>query len=795
MSEIVFKPHTVVVLVGPSCCGKSTWAHQAWENARKQNASCQIISSDDNRRSLVPLDAYPDSRNSDTMMMVSEAAFQLMFAQLEASIQYPVNTELVIVDTTGLDNDFRTRVRELSQRHGYNVAMVVFDYSRSDLQWFVDQANTGNMAITMKHAKRLREQVMPNLQRKFWDDVHTFRKLEQAKQPVVIDRLDLLACEWVIEDQDRVAVIGDVHECVDELIQLIDRLKKQQVNKFIFCGDWIDKGGDTRRTIEFLTEFAANNEVRFVLGNHERYVFRRLGQVIESQPEIERKYFSSVEALVNDPEAVALGQAIYQRSTPFVLVRTRDWCRRPIYVTHAPVENRYIGKVTKDAIRNQVNLFFNDRDKMVEHLKFIERQARGNFPWHVFGHVALAYNDPYVMKNEIWVDTGCVHGGTLSAVVFDPNQYRPQFVSVPSINREVTERFKFERPEQAERLEIGHVDLSEDDERRANWVIRNGVKYISGTMAPAPARGNDIESLDSAVEYFIKAGVTEVVVQPKYMGSRAQFYLYKDADGNCDIERCFATSRNGFKIKLDINALFVELFDRYRSVFNEELVIDGELCPWSTLGRGLITDTFAKYQTAIRYQLDQLVTDIEFAKFGMVDVESKISHLTEFERQLELYGQEQDPFVMPFGIIGIDGEWQGDRDQFEVFDSVLGADGGRVFDLTNVEDVKQLHHMFDQITTAGNMEGIVIKPRVYKDGCVPYMKVRNKQYLRLVYGYDYPARLERLCRQKNIRGKARVSIDEYKLGRIMFERPDLRNKAIYAMFGAIVKERELDPRL
>ncbi len=795
MSEIVFKPHTVVVLVGPSCCGKTTWAHRVWDQAREQNASCQIISSDDIRRDLIPLDAYPDSRGSDTMMMVSEAAFGLLFAQLEACIQYPVNTELVIVDTTGLDNDFRTRVRELSQRHGYHVAMVIFDYPRSDLQHNVGRSNTGNINLTMKQAKRLREQVLPNLQRKMWDVVVTLRGYEQANQPVIIDRQLLSTCEWVIDDNDRIAVIGDVHECVDELIKLTDQLKQHNVTKFVFCGDWIDKGGDTKRTIEFLTEFANVNDVRFVLGNHERYVFRRLNQEIDTQPEIERKYFSSVEALANDPHTTALGQAIYQRSTPFVLIRTQDWCRRPIYITHAPVENRYIGKVTKDAIRNQCNLYFPDRDQMGQHVKFVEQQACGNFPWHVFGHVALAHNEPVVMKNEIWLDTGCAHGGTLSAVVFDPSRYRPQFISIPSVNRPATERFVFDRPEQTEQLQFGYVELNEDDERRANWVIRHGVKYISGTMAPAPAKGDDIESLDAAVDYFIKAGVTDVVVQPKYMGSRAQFYLYKNDAGECDLERCFATSRTGFKIKLDLSSLFQQLHDRYHALFEYELIIDGELCPWSTIGSGLISDTFAKYQAAVRYQLDQLVTDPEFAKFNMIDVSGKISHLAEFERQLDLYGQDQYPYVMPFGIIGIDGVWQGDADQFEVFDQKLMASGGTVCDLTNPEHVRQLHDVFERLTNGGNMEGIVIKPRVYKDGCVPYMKVRNKQYLRLVYGYDYPDRLERLCRQKNIRGKARVSIDEYKLGRIMFERPDLRNKAIYAMFGTIVKERELDPRL
>jgi hypothetical protein len=75
------------------------------------------------------------------------------------------------------------------------------------------------------------------------------------------------------------------------------------------------------------------------------------------------------------------------------------------------------------------------------------------------------------------------------------------------------------------------------------------------------------------------------------------------------------------------------------------------------------------------------------------------------------------------------------------------------------------------------------------------MKVRNTDYLRLIYGYDYPDRLEALCRQKNVKRKGEVALKEYQMGMAMLEFPEHREKLISAFFGQIAKERELDPRL
>jgi len=118
---------------------------------------------------------------------------------------------------------------------------------------------------------------------------------------------------------------------------------------------------------------------------------------------------------------------------------------------------------------------------------------------------------------------------------------------------------------------------------------------------------------------------------------------------------------------------------------------------------------------------------------------------------------------------------------------------------------KYFNHLVNQ-NQSRPLEGVVIKPATsYVKGVAPFIKVRNKNYLRLVYGYDYdtPNRYARLLKKKNVRKKIELSIREYELGRRMLSIPynDIKEdndvyKNLVAMF--ITEERNekgLDPRL
>ena len=107
--------------------------------------------------------------------------------------------------------------------------------------------------------------------------------------------------------------------------------------------------------------------------------------------------------------------------------------------------------------------------------------------------------------------------------------------------------------------------------------------------------------------------------------------------------------------------------------------------------------------------------------------------------------------------------------------------------------------------TAGGGEGMVVKPhanltRAGRGLAQPGIKVRGREYLRIIYGPDYtePANLARL-RDRNLGRKRSLASREYALGLEALER-GARGEPLWriheAVFGVLALESEpVDPRL
>ena len=107
--------------------------------------------------------------------------------------------------------------------------------------------------------------------------------------------------------------------------------------------------------------------------------------------------------------------------------------------------------------------------------------------------------------------------------------------------------------------------------------------------------------------------------------------------------------------------------------------------------------------------------------------------------------------------------------------------------------------------TGGGVEGMVVKPlgnltRGRRGLVQPGIKVRGREYLRIIYGPDYaePGNLERL-RDRNLGHKRSLALREYALGLESLERL-ARGEPLWrvheAVFGVLALESEpVDPRL
>lgn len=860
--EIQTKVHTIFLMIGSTECGKTTFAQEVLipglrfkDEARNLSANVQYLSSDSIRQEVL---GYPYDKYDQVMMEASSQAFHLLFEKLKMVTTFPVNAEFVIVDTTGLTEDFREKVRDVARDNNYNVEVILFDYRKREDYY----ASERSKKLITNHINRLKKDVLSSLSREGYSKIHKVRAkdfycVEDRKAnpdyKVVVQDLEEYVATALPQDQKYI-IVGDVHECVDELQGLLldygykieagklVAADKVSHTKVILAGDWIDKGKRTKEIIEFLYE---NQEhFLFVMGNHENFVSKyMLGEIKGVEEELLHTYFDSTEVLKSDAGLLEKFQSLVALAKPYYKF---NGAKGPsFYVTHAPCKNKYIGKLDPNSMRNQRNFRIDREVPLEEQLAFLRQEAVGNHPYHVFGHVAS--KNAFRIRNKIHIDTGSAHGNLLTGVSIP---FKPFFKSRKSHQATIAEELATLFQEQKK---VSLQDLGEDEIRRLRYCSRNRINFISGTMSPAnkDEAAGDLESLRQGLNYFAERGIKRVVLQPKYMGSRCNVYLHKD------IEQCFSVSRNGYKInQIDLTLIYEKLLGKFGGYMDSHditmLILDGELLPWKAIGEGLIQKQFKPIEKALETEFEFLKQNGFEEAFAKLTEEYQASgfekdqfhlsksalsdkhgssvyqnykyvhdikqtyvpladHMTAYEtykKQMELYAEDAEVEYKPFALLKevySNGEERiPDWKTSEMY-SFLSEDEYVTLDLSEADHYEQVEQYFSKLTVENHMEGVVIKPEVVEQGAVPYMKVRNPNYLSIIYGYDYkfPHKYSKLMKQKNINMKLRTSMNEYRLGNrmlaIKFDEiapgNDSYKEAAANLLFEVAKEKEIDPRL
>lgn len=63
----------------------------------------------------------------------------------------------------------------------------------------------------------------------------------------------------------RIAVLSDIHGCIDELVELFELVKHESIDEVWLNGDYVDRGPDSGAVVQFCRE----NNIKGVMGNHE----------------------------------------------------------------------------------------------------------------------------------------------------------------------------------------------------------------------------------------------------------------------------------------------------------------------------------------------------------------------------------------------------------------------------------------------------------------------------------------------------------------------------------------------
>jgi protein phosphatase len=369
------------------------------------------------------------------------------------------------------------------------------------------------------------------------------------------------------------------------------------------------------------------------------------------------------------------------------------------------------------------------------------------------------------------------------------------------------------------------------------WLI-----YLPPTMSPSETTKQPglLEHPAEAIGYFRHLGVSNVVCEEKHMGSRAVVIVCRDEDAarrrfgviGDGIGICYTRTGRRF---FDDPAVERELLGLVRGALDQTgfwenlktdwVCLDCELMPWSAKAQELIRQQYAAVGAAASGAVPEAVEALQSASLREIDVAALLERyrqrrdlVTRFVESYRHYcwpvESVKDLKLAPFHVLATDGAVHVDKDHawhMQTLAELAAADCGvliatphRVVDVTDPASEAEATAWWEQMTERGG-EGMVVKPLSFvakgRRGLVqPAMKVRGREYLRIIYGPEYtqPENLERL-RRRGLSVKRSLALREFALrieGLERFVRNEPLRRVHECVFGVLALESEpVDPRL
>jgi protein phosphatase len=368
------------------------------------------------------------------------------------------------------------------------------------------------------------------------------------------------------------------------------------------------------------------------------------------------------------------------------------------------------------------------------------------------------------------------------------------------------------------------------------WLI-----YLPPTMSPSATSARDglLEHPEEAFAYYLHEGVHKVVCEQKHMGSRAVVVICRDEDTarkrfgilEGEFGVCYTRTGRRFFTEPTLELQFLERVRHavdaagiWEDLKTDWVCLDCELMPWSAKAQELLRLQYAPTGAAARAALPAAIAALK-AVSGIPEIAAMAERYEQRRDAADLYIEAYrrycwpvnslgDLKLAPFHVLASESGVHTANDHvwhMETLARICQADPElllktpfQVLDLTdNAAREKGIQWWED--LTAGGGEGMVVKPFEFvtkgRKGLVqPAVKVRGKEYLRIIYGPEYtlPENLERL-KSRGLGAKRSLAIREFALGLEALERfveKEPLRRVHECVFGVLALESEpVDPRL
>lgn len=857
--KITIPELSLVVLIGASGSGKSTFAHKHFQQFEVLSSDfCRGLVSDNENNQSVSKDAF-------------EVLHFIAAKRLAAG-------KLTVIDATNVQQEDRKTLLQIAKQYHCFPVAIVLDLPEELCHERNQQRSDRNFGshVVRRHTQMLRRS-LHGLEKEGFRYVYILKSLEEIES-IEIERQPL----WnnLKHEHGPFDIIGDIHGCCDELEALLQKLGYEKAEfslnslwnaptyhhpegrKAVFLGDLVDRGTRILDTVKVVRNMIVAGTALCVPGNHENKLLRKLrGKNVRVNHGLEQTLneIAALDDEVREPFTKELQKFLDSLISHYLLDDGR------LVVAHAGMKQEMQGRGS-GAVR-EFALYGESTGEIDEFGLPVRYNWAGEYRGEalvVYGHTPVP--EAEWLNNTIDIDTGCVFGGKLTALRYPEKE----LVSVAAA-KTYCEPVKplvqntFTRTSQQELDDVLHIEdvlgkriintrlqsnitIREENAIAAlevmsrfaanpKWLI-----YLPPTMSPvetSPTPGY-LEHPAQAFAYYQNQGITQVVCEEKHMGSRAVVVICRDLQAaekrfgvvNEGIGICYTRTGRRF---FDDSALETELLTRVNAAltqsgfwetFNTDWVcLDCELMPWSAKAQGLLREQYAPVGIASRVALGDAVSLLQQASDRGIEITTQLHHYQQRSQMANQYVTAYRHYcwpvtdisqlkLAPFHILATEQAVHHDKSHdwhIEKIAKICQSDPAllletayKVTDLTDPSSQAEAIHWWSEMTAAGG-EGMVVKPMQFivkgSRGIVqPAIKCRGQEYLRIIYGLEYstPENLQRL-RQRGLSHKRSLAMREFSLGIESLERfinhAPLR-RIHECVFGILALESEpVDPRL
>jgi protein phosphatase len=549
--EIKIPELSLVLLIGASGSGKSTFA-------REHFGKHEVVSSDE-CRGIVSNDENSQSATKD--------AFDLLHYIIGKRLK---NGHLTVADATNVQMEARRGLIQIAREYHTLPVAIILDLPQQvceDRNAERSDRNFGNHVI--RHQKQQLKRSIKGLKRE------GFRKIYVLKSQEEVNNVSEIIREKLYNDKKDAKgpfdIIGDIHGCYDEAIELIQKLGysinsvpddgrnfgfdvTHPVNRqIIFLGDLIDRGPNSPAILKLVMSMVRSGIAFCVPGNHDLKLQKKLNG---KNVALKHGLAETIEQLEKEtPEFInQVKEFLYSLISHFVFDNGK------LVVAHAGIkeemQGRGSGVVRAFCLYGETTGEIDEFGLPVRYDWASEYRGKAKV---IYGHTSVPEAEWF--NKTIDIDTGCVFGGKLTALRYPEEE----LVSVPAKKvycepaKPLIQKNNTQMSHQHEYDDLLNIDdvigkrivqtrlrnnitIREENSIAAlevmsrfainpKWLI-----YLPPTMSPCGTSElpDFLEHPDQAINYYKKRGIEKIICEEKHMGSRAVLIICKDEPTVCE---------------------------------------------------------------------------------------------------------------------------------------------------------------------------------------------------------------------------------------------------------------------